>query len=147
MVDKCLRCEKIKPIEDLVGSSIKVKGYIRKCKECQREESLEYRKNNPKSWKKYSDGVKKQKQKRLQEFIEYKKTLSCLDCGMKEWYLLEFHHLEPDQKDFLVSRAYRGGYSWDSIMKEVSKCVVLCCNCHTRRHWKQRNENTNMLQV
>jgi len=41
---------------------------------------------------------------------------------------LEFHHLDPDAKEFGVS--HRGARSIERLRAEVSKCVLLCSNCH-----------------
>lgn len=47
---------------------------------------------------------------------------------------LEFHHLDPTQKDFALS-----GSSVANIEKmklELDKCVLLCANCHREVHQK-----------
>jgi len=147
MIDICIKCSKEKPIEEFVKSSSKKKGYIRKCKQCARKESIEYRVKHPNKWKKYEKSVKDKKKETHNRFIEYRKTLKCVDCGINEWYLLEFHHLDPSQKDIIVSRMCRNGYSWERIMNEVSKCIPLCCNCHRRRHWNKRNPKEEVLNM
>ena len=46
---------------------------------------------------------------------------------------LEFHHLDPNQKDFAISQ--RGhSRSWERVRKELDKCVILCANCHREIH-------------
>jgi 5-methylcytosine-specific restriction endonuclease McrA len=46
---------------------------------------------------------------------------------------LEFHHLSSDEKDFgISSRGYTR--SWKKIREELSKCVLLCANCHREVH-------------
>lgn len=42
----------------------------------------------------------------------------------------EFHHLQPDNKEFSLS----SGMSWDKIVVEARKCVMLCSNCHREVH-------------
>ena len=46
---------------------------------------------------------------------------------------LEFHHLDPTQKDFGISHK---GYtrSWEKVKEEVDKCILLCANCHREYH-------------
>lgn len=55
---------------------------------------------------------------------------ACILCGYSRWLgALQFHHVEPDGKEFHL--AHRG-YS-RSIAKsraEMRKCVLLCANCH-----------------
>jgi predicted HNH restriction endonuclease len=46
---------------------------------------------------------------------------------------LEFHHLGDDGKDFAISG--RGhSRSWARVKAEISKCVLLCANCHREVH-------------
>lgn len=44
---------------------------------------------------------------------------------------LEFHHLNPKEKDFTIS-----GKSWsfEKLKKEVDKCILVCNRCHTEIH-------------
>lgn len=55
----------------------------------------------------------------------------CSSCG---WHgnqaALQFHHLKG--KDFTIGNV--ANKSWDSIKKEISKCILLCANCHAIEH-------------
>jgi len=55
----------------------------------------------------------------------------CMICGYKRYIgALDFHHINPSTK--LFSLSVKGlCYSWDSILKEAKKCILLCKNCHT----------------
>lgn len=58
----------------------------------------------------------------------------CTVCGYNKSYkALDFHHLNPEMKDFSIS-SKPGGCSWASIKSEISKCVLLCSNCHREVH-------------
>ncbi len=51
-------------------------------------------------------------------------------CGYKQYAgALDFHHIDPQLKSFGISS---GGFSrsWDSIISEIRKCVLVCANCH-----------------
>lgn len=65
-------------------------------------------------------------------FYEWKKTLSCENCGENHSACIEFHHVDSSKKDYTISRM--AGKSMKSIMKEVSKCKILCANCHRKLH-------------
>ena len=54
----------------------------------------------------------------------------CNICGYKRYIgSLDFHHKDPSTKSFALS--VKGlCYSWDTIIKEAKKCVLLCKNCH-----------------
>lgn len=55
----------------------------------------------------------------------------CQCCGYDRCLsALEFHHLDPKEKDFELS----GKMSWERIELELKKCVLLCSNCHKEAH-------------
>lgn len=45
---------------------------------------------------------------------------------------LEFHHKNPNVKEFKLGSG--NTMSWKEYKKEVSKCVLLCSNCHKEVH-------------
>jgi hypothetical protein len=45
--------------------------------------------------------------------------------------VLEFHHRDPDGKDFKVSQ---GSWSLERMKAEADKCALLCANCHREEH-------------
>ena len=61
-----------------------------------------------------------------------KATLECARCRENHPATLQFHHCDPQKKDFNLSEAVREGYSIERIRKEVAKCTVLCANCHAK---------------
>lgn len=69
-------------------------------------------------------------------FREYKKNLECETCGEIHYACLEFHHYKK-KKDKAVSNMVGQGYSKNTILKEISKCKVLCANCHRKVHHKE----------
>ena len=68
--------------------------------------------------------------------VEYKGG-KCEKCGYNKCIdALDFHHLDPKEKDFNV-----GGKSFnlERLKKEVDKCVLVCANCHREIHAKLKN--------
>ena len=45
---------------------------------------------------------------------------------------MEFHHLDPTQKDFGISS--NSNRAWEKIRIELDKCVLVCSNCHREIH-------------
>jgi hypothetical protein len=104
-----------------------VSGY---CKDC-RKDKMKSHYNSNKQY--YYDKSKRLKAECRDKYRNYKRTLSCTDCGIsfrEEHYLCEFHHIHGDKMDDPAN--FQG--SWSAFIKEISKCVPLCCNCHRRRH-------------
>lgn len=65
--------------------------------------------------------------------IAYKGS-KCQCCGYDKYPgALEFHHINPEEKDFAISAK---GYtrSWKSVKDELDKCVMVCSNCHKEIH-------------
>lgn len=64
---------------------------------------------------------------------------NCKDCGLHDSCpaIYDFHHLDPNEKDFNISRkGYT--YSWNKVKIELDKCILLCANCHRKRHFKEK---------
>lgn len=78
------------------------------------------------------------RKRRYAEFLEYKKTLKCEQCGESHPGCLDFHHLDPTKKDYQISDLVM---SKKKLIEELSKCVVLCANCHRKLHWKESHQN------
>lgn len=70
--------------------------------------------------------------KNREKLLEYKKTLECKQCGLKDHRVIEFHHV--CDKNMNVSTMLKDGYGWSRIQEEISKCIPLCCNCHRVTH-------------
>lgn len=68
-----------------------------------------------------------------QKCVDYKGG-KCQVCGYNRCLgAMDFHHLDPSQKDFaLASRKNRG--DWDTVQKELDKCILVCCRCHREIH-------------
>ena len=65
--------------------------------------------------------------------VEYKGG-KCIKCGYDKYIgALDFHHLDPLQKDFSISQAKLWQFN-NAIKLELDKCVILCSNCHREEH-------------
>jgi len=77
--------------------------------------------------------VQKRREKVRLMAVSYKGGC-CQICGYDRCIeALEFHHLDPTQKDFGIS--YKGyTRSWEKVKEEANKCILLCANCHREVH-------------
>lgn len=71
--------------------------------------------------------------------VGYLKTNPCVDCGENDIRVLEFNHLDPNDKFKDVCKMVSSQhYSLEKIQTEISKCEVLCANCHRKKTMAQR---------
>lgn len=78
-----------------------------------------------------SEWRRRQKQKAVDYLGGY-----CKNCGYSKCLdALEFHHRDPDKKEFRFSQYPN---NWEKAKKELDKCDLLCANCHREVHavWK-----------
>lgn len=74
-----------------------------------------------------------------------KKSGCCQKCGQKRYYLLQYHHVNKQEKEYNVSKLLSNA-SFDRILSEIDKCILLCCNCHRQFHYFQLKDNINIQQ-
>ena len=56
----------------------------------------------------------------------------CIRCGYNKCLkALEFHHIDPAQKDFTISNDH---FKLMDAVKEAEKCILICSNCHKELH-------------
>ena len=91
------------------------KGYWRwRCTKCNQEKVKEYRRKK-KLWA-----------------IDYLGG-KCKICGYDKCAsALEFHHRNPEEKEFSISKYQNSTY--ERLKKELDKCDLLCANCHREQH-------------
>ena len=71
------------------------------------------------------------------EFVtQAKLSAGCQICGYNAHpAALQYHHIDESTKLYSVASCM--GKSWDKLITEMSKCAVLCCNCHNISHYKE----------
>lgn len=80
-----------------------------------------------------SEAVQRRREKLKKLLVEYKGG-KCEICGYDKCVsALEFHHLNPEEKDFAIGQK---GYtrSFERNKSEVDKCILVCSNCHREIH-------------
>lgn len=68
-------------------------------------------------------------------YLNLKKGQVCGDCGLDDYRFLEFDHVDPSNKQLLLSEAK----SLAQLKTEIAKCVLRCGLCHIRRTKMQLN--------
>lgn len=56
----------------------------------------------------------------------------CIRCGYDKCLkALEFHHIDPNKKDFTISNDH---FKLLDAIAESKKCILICSNCHKELH-------------
>lgn len=80
--------------------------------------------------------LKDYRKRQKEKAVEYKGG-KCEKCGYNKCITaLEFHHKDPDEKEFSFSKYANN--SWDKVQPELDKCALLCANCHREEHERLR---------
>lgn len=83
---------------------------------------------------------------RNREIIVCEKSRPCFDCGVQyNPWIMQFDHRDPLDKRFGMSEK-KGDVSIRTLAHEISKCDVVCANCHAERthvgkHWLIKRKN------
>ena len=112
----CPRCNNECNIDDFYKRRNKEHSSVY-CKKCTNEQTVIRQRN-----------LKKQ-------MIDYKGG-KCIKCGYDKCInALEFHHVNPNEKDFTLSHLKKYTFN-EVIKKELDKCDLVCANCHREIHFE-----------
>ena len=132
----------------------KVSRKRRRCPDCKRNRSLTFFSSSAST--KYTDNpiytrrrcvdchnkyISKNKYATKKRLNAYKKEKKCVRCGFNDPRALHFHHLDPKNKKKAISNLVSMNYNWETILKEVEKCEVLCANCHAITHSEEKEKH------
>src|ERR1051325_6791274 len=74
---------------------------------------------------------------RAKEFVAtYFASYPCVDCGESDSIVLTFDHVRGEKRAN-VSDMVQAGLGLQTITDEISKCDVVCFNCHAIRSQKR----------
>lgn len=114
---KCCKCNCEKPISEFYAQKGHKHGVMSLCKECFNHLCID-------RWV-----------KRKIKYVEYMGG-ECQHCHTKlndtNYVIFDFHHIDPSTKELDWSKLRL--LSDDKIKSELSKCILLCSNCHRLAH-------------
>lgn len=128
----CYRCKLEKPLSAFNKNSYYSDGLSHSCRSCISETTYKPKKEYLIAY----SGVRSRELRK--KFQDYKSTLCCSKCGESRHWVLDFHHLESNQKESEVADLVRRGRNFESIKLEIAKCIPLCRNCHADLHYQER---------
>ena len=120
----CTKCGRELPLDQFNWRD-KTKGTRRAdCKQC------------------HNNYMKIKYQEKREAIQDIKSELKCQKCGYNKCpEALEFHHINPKEKEEIIARMLSNNYSLDKVREEMKKCIVLCANCHREFHFYNKNNN------
>ena len=136
----CSKCKEEKDISEFAWKNKSKNQRRYHCRSCYSE--LRKRHYNQNKAKILTENSNRRIQ-RQQRFNEWKETFSCSICHEDDSCCLEFHHLNPTNKDIEVSQLAQY-HAWEKLMQEADKCIVVCSNCHRKIHKHGLEEHKQM---
>lgn len=113
------------------------------CKDCTKKTLANHYSNNKEH---YLINTKFHKKLKKDWIDGYKKTLKCEKCGENHPSTLDFHHIDPKQKEDGIASIINRNWSLDRIKAEIEKCIPLCSNCHRKLHYEEKMAKYPMLE-
>ena len=108
------------------------------CRECQQQIVNENYANNTDRRKTINRVSASNAREEGREYVyQYLLENPCVDCGENNPLVLTFDHVRGDKK-LGISEMVGRGWSIETIKAEITKCEVVCFNCHMRRERKRR---------
>lgn len=127
----CSRCKSPKPLADFAKRSQSKDGLSYWCRQCFSEYEAERYAAEPAERDRKSANKKQRKLRNQIKLKEILQSSACMDCGTTDWRVLEFDHRDPELKSFNISGVPYT--SWEALEAEISKCDIVCANCHRIR--------------
>lgn len=132
MNKKCHDCGRELPVDQFNKNKARKDGFQSRCRECDKKRAIE---NYYKYREKSIARTKKRRKDLVKWFIEIRQQYKCEKCGEERWYVLDFHHKDSQAKTGEVADLVARSFSKKRISEEISKCSVLCANCHREEHY------------
>ena len=117
---ECKKCKRVLPLSMFDENR-------HQCKDCRKA----YRKQRRQEHPEIHTAQAIRRQKRQGDWLNSQKT-PCVVCEESEPVCIDFHHIDPTEKDFTIGKHRSRSRDW--LSQEIAKCVCLCANCHRKVH-------------
>ena len=111
--------------------------YLSKCRKCMAIRTEAYRQKNKDKWRINTANHSIKHSKLIFEW----KSQGCTRCGESRPHVIDAHHVNPKEKDFMVGTVKRG---IEITKEELKKCIPLCSNCHRDFHYLEKQTRINI---
>lgn len=134
----CRICNQDKHPDEFGNNKRKPNGKNNFCRCCKKN-------IDKKSYSKRKDKIIKQKIDKVSKTryeVDSFKT-ECIKCGETKKYMLDFHHIDSNEKEFHISNEI-WNKNINAIKNEIKKCVILCSNHHREYHHLNKTNGTTL---
>jgi hypothetical protein len=129
---QCNRCKQALAL-DMFNSKgkNKIQSY---CKPCAREYAREnYHKNREANADKQRLSKKARMNAIKVDVRKLKEDTPCMDCGVQyPYYCMDFDHVNGKKVTHISEMIHNASAKW-KIFSEITKCEIVCANCHRKR--------------
>lgn len=127
----CPSCTLLKDFSEFHKDKNRKDGLNSYCKSCH---NIAYKKSRDKKPGHYNR-IKQERGSQIKALSDkYKTDRGCFRCPENDSACLDFHHTDPSKKDITVGEAIHLRWSWEHLLTEIEKCIILCSNCHRKFH-------------
>lgn len=122
------KCPKCQQVLSIASFNRKGEGFSCYCKSCNKKYLKDHYKANQEYYREKSKKLKRS----IKEFIKALKDQPCTDCKKVFPYVcMDFDH--TGKKSFNIAAMVQRKMSIEAIKVEMSKCELVCANCHRIR--------------
>lgn len=138
---KCNICKIEKSLDNFNKNKSKKDGFNTLCRKCSQKHSKKYYQLNKEH---HQNVIKQNRSKRKDDCLKLLhefKANGCTFCNEKEMCCIDCHHVNSEDKLYSISQMVYENPSINKFVKELSKCIPVCANCHRKLHDKEKKIN------
>lgn len=133
----CKYCDTTKLLSEFHFKNKALGRYRDRCKIC----AAKYHKEHYEANKAVYAANRNKNRSLIRDEVNRLKLVPCADCGVNyPPYVMDFDHLHDKRGN--ISQMV-GSVSKECLLLEISKCDIVCANCHRKRTYK-RKESENI---
>lgn len=135
----CTKCKRELPFDDFRWKNKSQNLKHSQCKECQKAQEKQHYQNSKERQQSVKSTAVFQKERNIM-LVEQVKGCGCKKCGEKRSYVLDFHHINAEDKINVIAHMIKSSGE-KTLIEELAKCDVLCANCHREFHFLNQKED------
>lgn len=137
-VKECTKCHKVLPWDNFRWKNKSLNKKHSQCKDCEKAADKKHYAESKERRENVKATANFQKQRNIL-LVENARKKGCQKCGEKRPYVLDFHHINPEDKIKDIAHMIKSS-SEQSLLAEIEKCVILCANCHREWHYLEKEK-------